>query len=93
MDYFPLIDKIIKYWLFNELNASKIFEKSTKNNNIKLSADQTIRNILDIIRQFITHYLYDKYLLEIGENERKKIALDESFWFIYPKNNYGYLVW
>lgn len=83
-----LIDKIIKYWLINELNASKIFEKLTKNDNIKLSADQTIRNILDIIRQCLSHYLYDKYLLEIltEENDRKKIAFDESLFMNFPKN-------
>ena len=75
-----LIDYIIKRWLLEENNATKIYNKIVNNTTIHISDDQTIRNILLKLRHIIAHFLRDKYEIEdfTKENNNQKIAIDES---------------
>ena len=81
------IHNILKMWLLDELNASKIYKSITNNSAINISDEQTIRNILIKLRQAIAYFLNDKYELEVfaDENKNQKIVIDESL-FTYIEN-------
>jgi predicted DNA-binding protein YlxM (UPF0122 family) len=71
---------IIKLWLFDNKNASDIYNKF-KNEcpNINISLID-ISEILQKIREYIAHYLKDIYSIEdiSEENRMERFAIDES---------------
>ena len=58
-----LIDII--YWsIVENSNAADIKKKLISKYNLEKYNSNTIYNILELIRRYITHYLRDKYILE-----------------------------
>lgn len=80
-----LIHNVIKLWLIGEKNATNIYKNLVGNSGIRITDNQTIRNILTKLRLTISHYLRDKYALEYlaDENANRKIAIDESLFTHY----------
>ena len=89
-----LIHNVIKLWLIGEKNAINIYKNLVENSGIRITDNQTVRNIITKLRLTISHYLRDKYALEYlaDENAIEKLQLMRVFLLIMKISKYGLLV-